>query len=118
MIRITELKLPLTEKSRENTPDELRAAILKRLGIAASSLIDFHVFKRSYDARKRNEGICFVYIVDVTARDEANILQRHATAPLIRLAPDTRYQPPPRPQTPRKDRPVVVGFGPAAYSLR
>ena len=112
MIRITELKLPLTEKSRENTPDELRAAILKRLGLAASSLIDFHVFKRSYDARKRNEGICFVYIVDVTARDEANILQRHANDPHIRLAPDTRYQPPPRAQTHRKDRPVVVGFGP------
>jgi uncharacterized FAD-dependent dehydrogenase len=112
VIRITELQLPLTEKNRENTSDELRAAILKRLGITASSLIDFHVFKRSYDARKRHEGIRFVYIVDVTAQDEATILQRHVDDPHIRSAPDTRYRPPPRAQPPQRDRPVVVGFGP------
>ena len=57
MIRITELQLPLAEKSVENTPEELRVAILKRLGIEASSLIDFSVFKRSYDARKKNDVI-------------------------------------------------------------
>jgi uncharacterized FAD-dependent dehydrogenase len=112
VIRITELQLPLAEKSVENTPEELRAAILKRLGIEASSLIDFSVFKRSYDARKKNDGIRFVYIVDVSLRDEASVLQRHSNDPSIRLAPDTRYQAPPRASTQSQDRPVVVGFGP------
>ncbi len=112
MIRITELQLPLAEKSGENTPEELRAAIVKRLGIEASSLLDFTVFKRSYDARKKSEGIRFVYIVDVTTRDEASILRRHASDPHIRPAPDTRYQPLPRAPTQLQDRPVVVGFGP------
>jgi len=112
VIRITELQLPLAEKSRENTPEELRAAILKRLDIEAASLIDFSVFKRSYDARKKNDGIRFVYIVDVTARDEASILKRHAKDPHVRPAPDTRYQSPPRAPTHLQDRPVVVGFGP------
>jgi hypothetical protein len=85
VIRITELQLPLAEKSVENTPEELRVAILKRLGIEASSLIDFSVFKRSYDARKKNDGIRFVYIVDVSLRDEASVLQRHSNDPSIRL---------------------------------
>ena len=112
MIRITELQLPLAEKSRENTPEELRAAILKRLDIEAASLIDFSVFKRSYDARKKNDGIRFVYIVDVTVRDEASILRRHAKDLHVRPAPDTRYHSPPHAPTHLQDRPVVVGFGP------
>ena len=112
VIRITELQLPLAEKSVENTPEEIRAAILKRLGIDASSLIDFSVFKRSYDARKKREGIRFVYIVDVTARDETSILRRHVNDRHIRPAPDTRYQPPLRAPIHLQERPVVVGFGP------
>jgi len=112
VIRITELQLPLAEKSVENTPEEIRAAILKRLGIDASSLIDFSVFKRSYDARKKHEGIRFVYIVDVTARDETSILRRHVNDRHIRPAPDTRYQPPLRAPIHLQERPVVVGFGP------
>ena len=112
MIRITELQLPLAENSVENSPEEIRAAILKRLGIDASSLLDFSVFKRSYDARKKNEGIRFVYIVDVRLQDESNVLRRHSDDPHIRLAPDTRYQPPLRAPTQLQDRPVVVGFGP------
>lgn len=112
MIRITELQLPLAENSVENSPEEIRAAILKRLGIDASSLLDFSIFKRSYDARKKNEGIRFVYIVDIRLQDEANVLRRHSDDPHIRLAPDTRYQPPLRAPTQLQDRPVVVGFGP------
>ena len=112
MIRITELQLPLAENSVENSPEEIRAAILKRLGIDAPSLLDFSVFKRSYDARKKNEGIRFVYIVDVRLQDESNVLRRHSDDPHIRLAPDTRYQPPLRAPTQLQDRPVVVGFGP------
>ena len=112
MIRITELQLPLAEKSVENTPEELRVAILKRLGIDANALVDFSVFKRSYDARKKHEAIRFVYIVDVTVRDESSVLRRHANDPNVRIAPDTRYKAPPTAPGDLKDRPLVVGFGP------
>ncbi len=112
MIRITELQLPLAEKSVENTPEELRVAILKRLGIDSNALVDFSVFKRSYDARKKNEAIRFVYIVDVTVRDESSVLRRHANDPNVRTAPDTRYKAPPTAPGDLKDRPLVVGFGP------
>ena len=65
MIRITELPLPL-----DYTPEALRQAILKRLNVPAADLVDFTLFKRSYDARKKNSGILFVCTVDVTLRDE------------------------------------------------
>ena len=112
MIRITELQLPLAEKSVENTPEELRVAILERLGIDSNALVDFSVFKRSYDARKKHEAIRFVYIVDVTVRDESSVLRRHANDPNVRIAPDTRYKAPPTAPGDLKDRPLVVGFGP------
>jgi hypothetical protein len=112
VIRITELQLPLAEKSVENTPEELRVAILKRLGIDSNALVDFSVFKRSYDARKKHEAIRFVYIVDVTVRDESSVLRRHANDPNVRIAPDTRYKAPPTAPGDLKDRPLVVGFGP------
>jgi uncharacterized FAD-dependent dehydrogenase len=52
MIRITELALPLDH------PDaDIQAAVVKRLNIQASDLISYTVFKRSYDARKKNSEI-------------------------------------------------------------
>ena len=72
MIRINELSLPL-----DHSADELRQAIVRRLGIADADLLNFTVFKRSYDARKKNSVILFIYIIDLEARDEAaEIVQR------------------------------------------
>ncbi len=107
MIRITELSLPLDH------PDEaLRQAIVARLGIADSDLLDFTVFKRSYDARKKNSTIVFVYIVDVEVRDEAALLQRMHHDIHVRRAPDTSYHPVGHAPKVLRERPVVVGFGP------
>ncbi|MET0984717.1 MAG: NAD(P)/FAD-dependent oxidoreductase [Steroidobacteraceae bacterium] len=107
MIRITELSLPL-----DHPADTLRKAIIKRLKITDADLLDFTVFKRSYDARKKNSVITFVYIIDLTARNEAAILQRFADDPHVRPAPDTRYHPVGQAPTPLRERPLVVGFGP------
>jgi uncharacterized FAD-dependent dehydrogenase len=107
MIRITELPLPL-----EHAPDALRQAILRRLGLPEGDLLDFTLFKRSYDARKKNSGISFICIVDVTVRDEAGVLKRMAGDRQVGVAPDTSYHPVAQaPATPR-ERPLVVGFGP------
>ena len=84
MIRISELSLPL-----DHRPDALRSAIIRRLRIEDTDLIDFTVFKRSYDARKKNTDITFVYIVDLVLRDEAAVLARFADDTHVRPAPDT-----------------------------
>jgi uncharacterized protein len=107
VIRITELPLPLGY-----APDALRQAILKRLGIPGADLLDFTLFKRSYDARKKNSGILFICIVDVAVRDEAAVLRSFAQDRQIGIAPDTSYHPLAPAPAHLKERPLVVGFGP------
>ena len=107
MIRITELSLPL-----DHPDGALREAILRRLGIPDADLLDFTVFKRSYDARKKNSVIVFVYIVDLNARNEAAILGRLAGDRNVQPAPDTSYHPVGRAPADLRERPVIVGFGP------
>jgi uncharacterized FAD-dependent dehydrogenase len=107
LIRITELPMPL-----DYAPAALRQAILKRLAIADAELLDFTLFKRSYDARKKHSGILLICIVDVTVRDEAAVLQRCARDRHVSPAPDMAYHPVAQAPSQLKERPLVVGFGP------
>jgi uncharacterized FAD-dependent dehydrogenase len=107
MIRITELSLPL-----DADHPALRRAIVRRLQIDDADLLDFSVFKRSYDARKKNSAILFVYIIDLQVRDEAAILKRLAADHNVRPAPDTDYHPVGHAPANLSERPVIVGFGP------
>ena len=106
MIRITDLRLPL-----EYPADSLSTAIAERLGITIAELLDFNVFKRGYDARKR-DAIVLVYTIDVTVQDEAALLATFAADPHIKLAPDTTYRFVAHLQEAPDLRPVIVGFGP------
>ncbi len=110
MLRLTELRLPL-----DHVPDALRAAILKRLDIADADLIDFAVFKRSYDARKKST-LLFVYSVDVSVKNESLLLKKFRGDQQLKPSPDTEYQPiahaPTNFVASGSLRPVVIGFGP------
>ena len=108
MLRITELKLPLDH------PDEaLRDAIVQRLGIADAELLDFSIFKRSYDARKKNTELLFIYAIDLDVSDEAAVLARFADDHNVGIAPDVTYKPVgTAPEGGLAERPIVVGFGP------
>jgi uncharacterized FAD-dependent dehydrogenase len=110
MLRITELRLPL-----DHAEDALRPAIVARLGIADAGLIDFTVFKRSYDARKKT-AVVLIYTVDCTVADEAAVLQRLAGDAHVRPSPDTRYRlvgdAPADFYATQRPRPLVIGFGP------
>ena len=107
MIRITELSLSL-----DHPTAALRKAIVTRLKIRDEDLLDFTVFKRSYDARKKNSEISFVYIVDLSVRDEAVVLARFAGDQHVRVAPDTRYKVVAQAPDGLAERPIVIGFGP------
>lgn len=107
MIRVTELALPLDH------PDEaLRAALLQRLQLRDAELLHFTVFKRSYDARKKNSEIKFVYIIDLAVQNEAAVLERFAEDHHVRPAPDTAYYPVAEAPANLSERPIVVGLGP------
>ena len=112
MIRITELPLPMDPDAREVGREVLRAAIVQRLDIDDTALLDFSVYKRSYDARRKSSLITFVYIIDAEVSDEAQVLRRLADDRHVMAAPDTRYQPPARARDELRERPIVIGFGP------
>jgi len=145
MIRISELKLPLsalpvevrraadapseTDEDRIPPPHPeaaLRQLAAKALGIDETNIATLHVFKRSFDARKAE--LLAVFIVDVTLNDaaaETTLLHQFEKNPHIQPTPDmTRHPPCHAPEgfgTKEGERPVVVGFGPcgmfAALSL-
>jgi uncharacterized FAD-dependent dehydrogenase len=136
MIRISELKLPLsalpvesrraadapseTDEDRLPTPHPiaaLRQLAAQALGINATDIATLHVFKRSFDARKAD--LLAVYIVDLSladAQNEAALLRKFEKNPHIQATPDMAWHPPC--QAPASfgaqegERPVVVGFGP------
>ena len=106
MLRLTELKLPLG-----HPPEALRAAVLERLGLPAADLVAFEVFRRAHDAR-RKAAILMVYTLDVTVRDEAGLLERHAGDRNLQPTPDMAYRHVARAPAGLARRPVVIGAGP------
>ncbi|HEY8886871.1 MAG TPA: hypothetical protein VIM35_00155, partial [Gallionella sp.] len=107
MLRLTEVKLPLA-----HAEGEIRAAILKRLGIADDELVSHVVFKRGVDARK-SHAILYTYTLDVTVRNEAEVFARFKNDPHLSISPDTRYHFVAHAPESLSSRPIVVGMGPA-----
>jgi uncharacterized FAD-dependent dehydrogenase len=106
MLRISEIKLAL-----DHADDALRDAILVKLAISDDELINFSIFKRSYDARRKS-AIVFVYIVDVETTKDAELLARFHSDPHVSETPDTTYKLVAHAPQGLKDRPIVIGTGP------
>ena len=106
MIRITELRLPI-----DHAPEALPAAICTRLGLQPAELLDFTVFKRSYDARKATL-LTFIYTVDLTVKNETAVLKKFAKDAKVSPAPDMTYRFVTQAPATLPTRPVVIGFGP------
>src|SRR4051812_29128902 len=105
MLRLTELKLPLGHAEAE-----LRAALVKRLGLAAVDLIGFSVFRRAVDARKKS-AIVLIYTLDVEVRDEKALLARLKGDHNISVTPDMDYRFVTHAPA-HAARPVIIGTGP------
>jgi uncharacterized FAD-dependent dehydrogenase len=120
MIRVSELKLPLSqvqyhpEDHTEYLPLEaLHTLAARQLGIPEAAIASVHVHKRSFDARKTE--LLAVYIVDLTLADasqEAALLEQFASHAHVNPTPDMRWQPVGQAPAGLQRRPVVVGFGP------
>ncbi|HNR77825.1 MAG TPA: hypothetical protein PKM48_11890, partial [Parvularculaceae bacterium] len=77
MIRVQEIRLPL-----DHDAPALKAALLARLEMNDADLVDFAVYKRAADSRKK-KNIQLVYIVDAAVADEASVLRRFERDPHI-----------------------------------
>ncbi len=106
MLRVNDVKLPL-----DHTEADLQSAILQRLKISATDLKNYTVFKRSYDARKR-DNISLVYAVDVDTPKQKQILKTTQKSQRIIPTPDMTYRPVAQAPNPLKTRPIVIGVGP------
>ncbi|MBB3226508.1 hypothetical protein FHW69_001098 [Luteibacter sp. Sphag1AF] len=106
MLRLTDIQLPL-----DHDDDAIGQAILARLGIGASALRGYTVFRRGYDARKRG-AIKLIYTLDVDVADESGLLARHADDKHVQPTPDTSYHFVAQAPAGLSHRPVVIGTGP------
>ena len=112
MLRVNQLKLPL-----DHTQAELKAAVVDKLQVPAEDLLDYTVFKRSYDARRKT-NILLIYQVDVVLTEpaEAAVLASNRDESSVKVSPDTHYHPVAQAATEfpkaQQQRPIVIGFGP------
>jgi uncharacterized FAD-dependent dehydrogenase len=104
MLRLTELKLPL-----DHTEPDLRAAILHRLAVPDDGLLDYAVFRRGVDARRKS-AIYLIYTIDARTIDDTAVLARGDRG--IQTAPDIAYRPVAQAPADLASRPIVIGTGP------
>ncbi len=106
MIRINEIKLSLDEEE-----SLLRAKASKILRINEKYIKSLTIFKKSIDARKK-DNVHFTYSVDVEiALDENQIVNKCKSSKASIVKPYSYEMPACRRKS--EFRPIVVGFGPA-----
>ena len=106
MIRIPQIKL-----QPEHSSEDLTRAICKELKIKETELKSFHIIKRSIDARKKPD-IKYSYTIDAEVEKEHLILKKCKNSQIVKSRP-VSYQIPPCGEEALKNRPVIVGMGPA-----
>ena len=105
MIRITQLKLPIT-----HTEEQLHRKIAKTLRLG-NQPFTYEIRKQSLDARHK-EDKKFVYTVDIKVDNESRVLKKVHDKNIMLTAERKYHFPTPGSET-LSHRPVVIGSGPA-----
>jgi len=106
MLRLTDIKLPLNHQA-----DAIEQAILSKLAISKNELVNFSLFKRGYDARKKNK-ILLIYTLDVSTKVDELLREKFSKDPHVKLTPNMAYNFVATAPKQIKQRPVVIGMGP------
>ena len=106
MIRLREISLP-----PEHNVAQLGFEAAKLLKLPNSKIHKLKIVRRSIDARKKPD-VRVVYTVDVTVEGSEEKIIHRSGCKRAEIAPNTFYRIP-MPETQPRQRPVVVGFGPA-----
>lgn len=106
MIRINQLKLPIT-----HTSEDLKKKAAKTLRINESQIKELNIIRQSLDARHKND-LFFVYTIDASVNQENKIIKK-VNNNNVMLINTKEYQFPKPGDMKLKHRPVIVGFGPA-----
>ena len=70
MIRIQQLKMPLSHKR-----EDIIKKAAKRCKFKPEQILNLEIVRRSVDARKKSE-VCYVYTIDLTVENEIGILKK------------------------------------------
>jgi hypothetical protein len=76
-----------------------------------SSLVIASIFKRGYDARKKNK-ILLIYTLDLSTKLDQALLEKFSHDPHVKLTPNMEYNFVASAPENIKQRPVVIGMGP------
>ena len=107
MIRVRQIKVPVLEDSRES----LFRKISKKMNISSSDILNYQIIKKSIDARNKSQ-IFYVYEVDVEVLNEKLVLKKNKSKDIF-LSPKEKYQFKIIDTKKLKERPIIVGSGPA-----
>ncbi len=107
MIRVRQVKIEVCEDYQE----KLKKAIAKKLKISEKAIKDYQIKKQSLDAREKPK-LSFVYEVDVVLEKEENYFKKNHHKDVF-LSPKEEYLFPKSGTEKMKNRPVIVGSGPA-----
>ncbi len=105
MIRISDLKLPL-----DYDEEKLKTLSAKQINIDKSKIKSVKLFRRSIDARHK-DNISFIAAVDLELKTDENSVLRRCKSNKVSAAHEYRYDIPKSKKL--EKRPVVVGAGPA-----
>jgi uncharacterized FAD-dependent dehydrogenase len=113
VLKLTNIRLPVNESE-----DRLRDYCSRRLRVPSSAITGLRILRKSLDVRNKRR-LEHVFTAAVALEDEAAVAKRRI--PTVSAYVPTPFQPPsPGPQVLR-ERPVIVGAGPAgllcAYQL-
>ncbi|HAU84117.1 MAG TPA: FAD-dependent oxidoreductase [Lachnospiraceae bacterium] len=120
MLKISQLKLdvrklPVTEETRKVDYAAERALLqkelLKMLRIPEADLLDFHIVKKSIDARKK-EDIKYIYVLAAKVKKENQILRKLKNSN-VSVYERKQYSFTPKGTKKLKHPPVIIGMGPA-----
>jgi len=111
MLRLTNIKLDLNHQ-----PEQLKQAILDKLVISAKQLLEFTIFKRGYDARRKS-AIQLIYTLDVITDIDDELLEKFADDNQVKASPDMSYHFVGQAPETLTQRPVVIGFGPCGLFI-
>jgi len=103
MIRVRQVKIPVNKEA------SLKNEIAKKLKVDKKDILDFKIHKKSLDARKKPK-LFWVYELDVMVEKEERLLNNNKD---IFKTPIEKYEFKITGQKKLKNRPVIIGAGPA-----
>ncbi len=118
MIRISQIKITPKE-FYENKDAIIRKKVMKILRIPSERILDISIAKQSIDARKK-PTIFYSLVLDIHIKNQDEVL-KYCKNSNVSISPSVRYRFPTSGQQKMRQRPIIIGTGPAglfcAYQL-